>query len=59
LKFGIGSDFPKGAQVDYVLGEWTAEESVALEERIPVAVEMVKNFCLAGLQDTMNRFNNK
>lgn len=59
LKFGIGSDFPKGAQVDYVLGEWTSEESAALEERIPVAVEMVKNFCLAGLQDTMNRFNNK
>ncbi len=59
IRFGIGNDFPKGAQVDYVLGEWSAEESKSLEERIPIAVEMIKSFCLAGLQNTMNQFNNK
>ena len=59
IRFGIGNDFPKGAQVDYVLGEWSDEEAKRLEERIPIAVEMIKSFCLAGLQNTMNQFNNK
>ncbi len=59
LRFGIGNDYPKGTQVDFVLGEWNADEAATLSERIPVAVEMIRNFCLAGLDDTMNRFNNK
>lgn len=59
LRFGIGNDFPKGAQIDYVLGEWSAEESQKLEVRIPIATEIIKSFCLAGLQNTMNQFNNK
>lgn len=59
IRFGIGNDFPKGTQVDYVLGEWSEEESKKLEERIPIAIEMIKSFCLAGIQNTMNQFNNK
>ena len=59
LRFGIGSDFPKGCQIDYVLGEFTDDEEKVLDERIGVAVEAIKSFCLAGLNITMNQFNNK
>jgi len=59
LRFGIGSDFPRGRQVDYVLGEWDDEESEKLPERIDIAIEMLKSFCLAGIQTTMNLYNNK
>ena len=59
LRFGIGSDFPRGMQIEYVLGKWTREETELLPERVEKAVEIIKNFCLAGLQTTMNQFNNK
>lgn len=59
LRFGIGNDFPKGMQIEYVLGEWTDEQKPRLEERIAIAGEIIKSFCLAGLQNTMNQFNNK
>ena len=59
LRFGIGNDFPKGCQVDYVLGHFTEEQEKAMPERLNVAVEAVKSFCLAGLSITMNQFNNK
>ncbi|GHT32498.1 peptidyl-tRNA hydrolase [Bacteroidia bacterium] len=59
LRFGIGSNFSRGRQIDYVLGEWTGEECEKLPERIDVAVEMVKTFCLAGIQTAMNLYNNK
>ena len=59
LRFGIGNDFPKGAQVHYVLGKWDAEELSALPERVEKAIEIIKSFCLAGTQNTMNAYNNK
>ena len=59
LRFGIGSDFSRGGQLHYVLGEWDEEEAGKLPERINVAVEMLKSFCLAGIQTTMNLYNNK
>ena len=59
LRFGIGNDFPKGYQVEYVLGKWDEEEQKLLPERIDKAIEMIKSFCLAGLQLTMTQFNNK
>ena len=59
LRFGIGNDFPQGMQVDYVLGKWTGEENEALPPRVERAVEIIKSFCLAGLQNTMNQYNNK
>ena len=59
LRFGIGDDFPRGRQVEYVLGEWSQEEKSALKERIDVAIEMIKSFGTLGLQQTMTNFNNK
>lgn len=59
LRFGVGSDFHKGQQVDYVLGEWTAEERDHLQERIEVATEFLKSFAAIGLQLTMTNWNNK
>lgn len=59
LRFGIGNEFPKGAQVNFVLNRWTKEEEELLNKRIPVAVEMIKGFGTIGLQLTMTQFNNK
>ena len=59
LRFGIGGDFPKGFQVDYVLGEWTPDERAALPGRIGTAAEAVLSFGTAGLERTMNGFNRK
>ncbi|MBO5455375.1 MAG: aminoacyl-tRNA hydrolase [Muribaculaceae bacterium] len=59
LKFGIGNDFPRGTQIDYVLGHFTPEEEKLMPERIKLAVEAVKTFCLAGIQTAMNSYNNK
>lgn len=59
LRFGIGSDFPRGGQVEYVLGRWNPEEAKDLPLRVDKAVEIIKSFCLAGLQTTMNQYNNK
>ena len=58
LRFGISDEFAKGRQVDYVLGEWTAEESEKLKERLNHCVEFIKSFVMAGVQNTMNTFNN-
>jgi PTH1 family peptidyl-tRNA hydrolase len=59
LRFGIGNDFPKGRQIDFVLGQWSDEELVALQPRIEIACNIIKSFCLAGIQNTMNQYNNK
>ncbi len=59
LRFGVGADFHKGQQVDYVLGEWTHEEEQTLNERILVATEFLKSFASVGIQLTMTNWNNK
>ena len=59
LRFGIGSDFPQGAQVNYVLGPLTSEEQQMLPERVGKAVEAIKAFCLSGLSFAMTNYNNK
>ncbi len=59
LRFGIGNDFPKGAQVHYVLSRWSDEEQIALSPRIEQAIEVIKSFCLIGAARTMNEYNNK
>ncbi len=59
LRFGIGNDFPRGAQIDFVLGQFTPEDLQTMDERIQMAVEAVKTFCLAGVQTAMNQYNNK
>lgn len=59
LRFGVGNEFGKGRQVDYVLGEWNEEESKTLQERIDLACDAIKSFGTAGAGHTMNNFNNK
>jgi len=59
LRFGIGNDFAKGYQVDYVLGRWTDDETKILIPRVKEAVEMVKSFVLIGPERTMNFFNTR
>jgi peptidyl-tRNA hydrolase, PTH1 family len=57
IRFGIGSEFSKGAQINYVLGKWTPEEKKILETRIPVSVDMIRSFAFAGTELTMTAFN--
>lgn len=59
LRFGVGNDFAKGQQIDYVLGTFPPEEKKLLPERLKVAAEAVKAFCLSGIQFAMTNFNNK
>lgn len=59
LRFGIGNDYPRGGQIDYVLGKFPAEELALMPEKLECASEIIKSFCLAGVQLTMNQFNNK
>lgn len=59
LRFGLGDDFKRGQQIDYVLGKWTAEQTKSLPERAEMACEIIKSFCLAGLELTMTQFNGK
>lgn len=59
VRFGIGNDFPKGGQSDYVLGEWTQEEKKILPPRIDQSIEIIKSFASIGLHNTMNQYNNK
>lgn len=59
LRFGIGNDFPKGGQIDFVLGHFDEETMKLMPERLEVAQEIIKSFCLAGLNNTMNQYNNK
>jgi peptidyl-tRNA hydrolase, PTH1 family len=57
LKFGIGDDFPKGRQVDYVLGRWTQPEIDELPTFMDKAIEMTLGFCTIGINMTMTQFN--
>jgi PTH1 family peptidyl-tRNA hydrolase len=57
LRFGIGSEFSKGQQIDYVLGKWNAEEMKTLDERIKVACEGINSFMFEGVERAMSKFN--
>ena len=59
FRFGISDAFKKGQQINYVLGEWDAEEKEKLKERLEISSEIVKSFALAGLNNTMNTYNGK
>ena len=59
LKFGIGNDFPRGAQAGFVLGRFSTEDEAIIEKQLPTACDIVKSFCLAGITITMNQFNKK
>jgi PTH1 family peptidyl-tRNA hydrolase len=59
LRFGVGNEFSKGKQVDFVLGKWNPEEEKLLQPRIKIATEMIQAFATIGLQRTMTAYNNK
>jgi peptidyl-tRNA hydrolase, PTH1 family len=59
LRFGIGNEFGRGQQVDYVLGRWEDEEKKLLAERVAVAGEAILTFGTLGVQRTMNLYNNR
>ncbi|TXD52410.1 aminoacyl-tRNA hydrolase [Polaribacter sp. IC066] len=59
FRFGVGSNYSKGRQVDYVLGKWNKEETSLLIERLPLASKVITSFGTAGLANTMNTFNGK
>lgn len=59
LRFGIGNEFVRGNQINFVLGEWSEEEEKLLPERIAVAKDIITSFCLQGIDRTMNLFNKK
>ena len=59
LRFGIGNDFSKGRQVDFVLGSFDSEEQKIIDEQVNTATEIIKSFCFAGIARTMNQFNKK
>lgn len=57
LRFGIGNNFPKGRQVEFVLGRWSAEELPVVKENIIKSVEIIESFATQGLERTMNNYN--
>lgn len=59
LRFGIGDDFPRGRQVDYVLGSWSRQEKEIILPKLDDAIEMVKSFTTIGIERTMTAYNNK
>lgn len=59
LRFGIGDDFPKGYQIDHVLGKWSPEEEDVLPERIKLCIDIIKAFGTIGVHRAMSQFNNK
>ena len=59
LRFGIGDNFHKGFQVDYVLGEWSAEEKKELPAKIDTSIEIIQSFGTIGIERTMNFYNKK
>jgi peptidyl-tRNA hydrolase, PTH1 family len=59
LRFGIGNEFSRGRQVDYVLGKWCVDEEKLLPERIEKSIEIIQSFATIGIERTMTLFNNK
>ena len=58
LRFGIGNNFPKGRQVDFVLGKWQPNEEPIVKKKIDLCVEVIGSFATAGINNAMNNFNN-
>ena len=58
LRFGIGADYPKGRQVEFVLGKWDEKELPIIKSKIDKSVECIESFVLQGLASTMNMANN-
>ncbi len=59
LRIGIGDNFSRGRQADYVLGTWNTSEEILMKSRVEVAADMIKSFVTRGIELTMTNFNNK
>lgn len=59
LKFGIGNDYPRGGQIDFVLGRFSPEDEKVVDERALVACEAIKAYALSGMPFAMNHYNGK
>jgi PTH1 family peptidyl-tRNA hydrolase len=57
LRFGVGNDYPKGRQVEYVLGRWKPSEEALVQKKIALTVEAIESVALQGVDHTMNQFN--
>ena len=57
LRFGIGSDFKKGYQIDHVLGRWSAEEEVIVNSKMELCIEIIKAFATIGVERVMTQYN--
>lgn len=57
LRFGIGNQFSKGRQVDFVLGKWTPAERPVIDRKVEAAAELVQDFTLMGIDFAMNKHN--
>ena len=58
LRFGIGNNFPKGSQVNFVLGKWAASELPVVRQKIEKSVEIIESFAAIGIERTMSQYNN-
>lgn len=59
LRFGIGNNYPKGLQAEYVLGKWRTEEEPLVKLKIDKSVEVIESFATQGINITMNQVNNQ
>jgi len=58
LRFGIGNNYPKGMQVDFVLSRWNADEIPLVKLKIEKCIEIIESFAFIGIEKTMSMFNN-
>lgn len=59
VRFGIGNDYARGTQINFVLGQWSDEEEKIMPERLEIVKQIIPSFCLQGIDKTMNLFNGK
>lgn len=57
MRFGIGNNFPKGRQVDFVLGKWDIDDQIVVNSKMDDCAKAIESFVLAGLNITMNQYN--
>jgi PTH1 family peptidyl-tRNA hydrolase len=57
LRFGVGNNYPKGMQVEYVLGKWSREELPFIQKKTAVCTELIETYILQGIAQAMNQFN--
>lgn len=57
LRFGVGNQYPRGMQVEYVLGKWKQEEIPLVQKKISICTDLIENYVLQGLETVMNQYN--